>query len=115
MFPTPSAQILLMVAVGAVGAVIFEVVFGQDVLARLVAHAFGGVVALLFAYQQYAHLPLRADLLISYFLRRPALVFIGMSALLASVVESAPRQNALKRLVIHYFALLVVAGLVDLS
>lgn len=112
MVPALSRQTMLMVAVGAVAASMLEAVFGEDTLSCLSAHVLGAILALLFAYSEFAHLPLYGRWIIRYLTRRPALIFVLSSVLVASIVEGGLRPGLLRRFVAHYFGLLVAAVLV---
>jgi hypothetical protein len=109
MLPALSPQTMLMVGIGAVAASIFEAVFDGDMLSCVTAHALGAVLALLFAYYQFAHLPLYGEGIIHYLTRRPALIFVVASVVIALIVEGGLRPGLLRRFVAHYFGLFVAA------
>jgi hypothetical protein len=111
MVPALSPQTMLMVGIGAVAASIFEAVFDGDMFICVTAHVLGAVLALLFAYQQFAHLPLHGQWIIRYLTQRPALVFVSASVVVATIVEGGLRPGLLRRFVAHYFGLFVAAVL----
>jgi uncharacterized membrane protein YjjP (DUF1212 family) len=106
MVPTPSAQILLVVAVGAAACSAIEMVFDGDILACAVAHALGALLALLLAYSQIRYGPFDISSLIFYVMQRSTLVFVFISVVTATIIEGGLSPNPLRRFVAHYFGLL---------
>jgi hypothetical protein len=110
MVPTLSAQILLIVAVGAAAASITEMVFDGDTLACAFAHALGATLALLLVYDQIRYAPLDITSVIFYLLQRSTLIFISVSVVTALIIEGGLRPHLLRRFLAHYFGLLFAAG-----
>ncbi|KPL22804.1 MAG: hypothetical protein AMJ93_06295 [Anaerolineae bacterium SM23_84] len=109
MVPTPSAELLLVVGIGAVGASIIEAALAEDILSGFVAHLLGALLALLFAYRWIVHGPLDLYSIILYLMERRTVAFIAIAAVTASLVEAGLKRHPLKCFVAHYFGLLFAA------
>jgi hypothetical protein len=111
MVPTLSADILLIVAVGAAAASITEVAFDGDTLACAVSHALGAVLAVLLVYDQIQYAPLDISSVVFHLLQRSTLIFVSVSVVTALIIEGGLKPHMLRRFIAHYFGLLFAAAL----
>ena len=109
MVPTPSAELLLLVGIGAVGASIIEAALAEDILSGFVAHVFGALLAVLFAYRWIVHGPLDLYSIILYLLERRTVAFLAVGAATASLIEAGLKRHPVRCFVAHYFGLLYAA------
>jgi len=109
MVPTPSAELLLLVGIGAVAASVIEAALGEDMLSGFIAHVLGALLALVFAYGWIFHGPLDVYGIILYLLDMQTVAFLAVSAATSLMIEAGLKRRPLRCFVAHYFGLLYAA------
>ncbi len=104
-------QILLLAGIGALCASAFELVAKQNAASRFGAHVVGAIGALLFAFFRSGRAPGFA--LLEHLFTFPGLLFIAISAAIASVLEAMLKRNPLSYFVAHFIGLLAAIVVVD--
>lgn len=104
-------QIVVLAGIGALGASAFELVAKQDAVSRFGAHAIGAIVALVFAFFRSGRAP--GLTLLEHLFTVPGLLFIAISAAVASVLEAMLKRNPLSYFVAHFIGLLAAIVVFD--
>jgi hypothetical protein len=89
-----------------------EAVGKRDPLSRAIIHIVGAVVALLYRYVRYALTYSRAPSLGAFLVSDRALLFILISAVVASIFEATGRPGTARQFACHLVGLLVASFVV---
>ena len=101
--------VLLAVVAGAVVALVLEAAGEAELFPRLLAHVLGAAVVLLLGDYGLPGRALYARQVMDYFVQPPQLLFVWLTAIAASLIDSALGRHLLLSFLVHlaayYFAL----------